>query len=323
MKVLLTGAAGFVGSHFLEWVTKLTDWELVCLVTFRHNGRMSNIMRLLEASDDTVRDRVKVIYQDLRSPLNSDALAEIEAVNVIINAASLSQVDASNRHTEQFVLNNVASVLTILEFARYHGDIERLVHVSTDEVYGPGRPTAPTDYRPSSPYAASKAAQEVIAHAYRSFGIPITVTNFSNMFGPRQSQLAFIPQVIRKLTYGEMINVHTRADGSPGGRHYSYVRDVTEHLVRLTAINEWHEWPDRLQLAGHSYVSNFELVEQIAELMDVKPTVRLVPGQVHRPGYDESYAELNDVTWTPRTSFTDALAQTVTWFQANPDWLRS
>jgi dTDP-glucose 4,6-dehydratase len=320
VKVLVTGAAGFLGSHLVERIIRRTDWEVVCLVTFRHNGRLANLMRFLEYNSSDLGKRLKIIYQDLRSPLHADTLREISDVNVIINAASLAQVDASIRDTEQFVLNNVASALTILEFARSHGNIERFVHVSTDEVYGPSQPATPTDYRPSSPYAASKAAQEAIAHAYRSFGIPITITNFSNMFGPRQSQLAFIPRVIRKLTYDERITVHTRADGSPAGRHYSYVRDVAEHLVKLIAGGSV---PERVQLAGQAYVTNDDLVWAIAGIMRAEPRITHALGSSHRPGYDESYAELAGDEWLPSTLFSDALRQTVAWFESNPDWLRS
>jgi dTDP-D-glucose 4,6-dehydratase len=200
-RVLLTGAGGFCGAHCLEHILVNTDWEIVCIDSFRHRGKTDRIREVLDAHNRTpagrsdtfhCRDRVKVLTHDLVAPISSQLDYEIGHIDYVISMASESHVDRSCVEPRPFVENNVALVLTLLEwmrerqFSSRQPPPEKFIHVSTDEVYGPapighnhveGEP-----HRPSNPYSASKAAQEDIVYSYwRTYGLPIAVSNCWDM----------------------------------------------------------------------------------------------------------------------------------------------
>ena len=208
-RVLLTGGLGFIGSHTVEHWLKNTDWDIVVMDALRFSGRIERLTDI----DGYDPKRVEVVWHDLRSPVHSQLIEKLGNIDYIVNMASDSHVDRSITHPVDFVQNNVNLVLNMLEYAR-HIEPEKFIQVSTDEVYGPaplghdhveGEP-----HRPSNPYSASKAAQEAIAYSYwRTYGIPITITNTMNNFGERQHPEKYVPMVIRRIV-NETIHVHGR-----------------------------------------------------------------------------------------------------------------
>lgn len=337
-KVIITGAAGFLGSHLLDVVLRYTPFDVVIVDSLRHNGVSPNVRDVLDGVPQHV-DRVKIITHDIRAPFHITDIHKMVGTDYIIHAAAFSQVRHSVEDPVGFIDNNVRGVVTMLEIARLLPDLRRFVLISTDEVYGAGtdvHDSSMMNYRPSSPYAASKACQELIAHSYgKTFRVPVTVFNISNMFGPRQSQLAFIPWVIRKLReastgHTSPIEVHVDHNGIPGGRYYSFVEDVAAHITRALHgdVNNYQPLIDRVHIPGHNYVDNDTLVRRLHAVSGVATPVdefiRHVNVLESRPGHDIDYGSLNgDMEWEPHLPFPAAIELTWDWYDAHPEWLES
>lgn len=311
-KVAITGAGGFVGSHILETILSETDWEVICLVSFRHGGITENLM---------LSDRVSVYVHDLTTPVSSVLLAKMGEIDYVVNAASLCSVDASIKDPIPFVQNNVSLMLNVLEMARQVSP-KMFIQISTDEVYGNSAnyeaANEQAGHKPSSPYAASKAAQEDFCWAYRrTYGLPIVVVNNSNMFGSRQSLAAFIPKVIRAVHKHETIRVHA-SNGHPGFRYYMHVSNLSAWV--LDALNSEDIQEFKHHLFGEKAVDNLELVYEVGNLMGIEPAIEVVEAELDRPGYDRSYYMTSWTEWSPTTKFETGLSQTVDWANENKDW---
>lgn len=201
-KALISGASGFVGSNVLDFLLKETDWEFTCIASWRHHGSPLRI--------NPRNKRVTVITHDLTGPL-----PDLGDFDYILNLASESHVDRSIADPVPFIETNVAIVLWMLEYARKR-PTKRFIHFSTDEVLG-------SDGYPSNPYAASKAAQEAIATAYwRTYGIPVVITQSNNIVGPNQDPEKFVPKIIELIKKQKPVPIHT-FNGTLGKRYYNPV----------------------------------------------------------------------------------------------------
>lgn len=314
--VLLTGAGGFLGSHVLEVLINRGGYYIFCIDSFRHNGITDNITDVLAYED---REDVSVITHDLCAPMSTSMLNAIESCEYVINTASFCQVEDSTRRPAEFIRNNVDTILTTLEAARVL-NMHKVVHVSTDEVYGPIEYGSNYEHCPSSPYAASKAAQEDICHAYaRTYELPINVVSSANMFGERQSLLAFIPKVIHSLMNDKKIYVHYYGAFVLGERWYTYVRNVAEYIVDALHQGIPHEFSKSV-LRGQRKLNNREVVLLISELLNIEPNYGLTEA---RPGYDISYPELRSFNqyneWSPKITFDDGLERTLRYALDNRD----
>lgn len=325
-RVLLTGAGGFVGSHVLGALADQTEWELVAIDSFRHNGHPDALYGV--APGNTL-----VLPHDLVVPFSPRQLEQIGKLDYIVHVASRCSVPESIEHPADFVRNNIDSTLTILELARqqwcYDGrDIKlfdhRLVHLSTDEVYGPNRAQSYTDHRPSSPYAASKAAQEDLVHAWnRTYGIPSTIVNSANMFGERQSMLAYIPRLVQAVLRGQQMPIHAW-HGQPGKRRYAYVRNTAQAIVgHLSSDAAGRETSLlRVPLPGQHEVDNLQLALRVASLVGRPLRYELIDGSIARSGYDPSYMSLGGGSEWAQIPFDEGLERTVRWYVDNPGWLQ-
>lgn len=343
-RVLLTGAAGFVGSHVLRHLLVNTDWEIVCPVTFRHRGMPPRLISAVEGLDAPVEsNRVQVTMLDLTAPVDRVSRRLIGEIDYVFNVASESHVDRSISDPVSFVENNVSLMLNVLELARYLRP-RLFFQMSTDEVYGP----APADYAhrewdtilPSNPYSASKAAQEAIAIAYwRTYGVPVVITNTMNIIGEMQDPEKMVPKTMRMLRDGEPVPVHCDTDGRPGSRFYLHARNLADAWLWL-AEREGQFWdvnfytsgdsrPSRFNIVGEREVSNIELVRMIARMMGVPPRYQVQSFHSSRPGHDLRYAldgsrlaSLGTVEgWTPPFPLEDSLKSTVEWTMQHPEWL--
>ncbi len=242
-RVLLTGAGGFVAHHALEHILVMTDWEIVCIDSFRHRGKTDRIREVLDGLEGMER-RVKVLTHDLRAPISKQLDHEIGPIQYVLSIASESHVDRSITEPRPFIENNVALVLTLLEWTRERSKlgpdgVQKFIHLSTDEVYGPaaadhnhaeGEP-----HRPSNPYAASKAAQEAILYSYwRTYGFPVGIVNSMNLIGERQDPEKFVPLVLSRVLAGEKVPIHASADGQTvGSRFYLHCRNLADGVLFL------------------------------------------------------------------------------------------
>lgn len=305
-RVLLTGASGFVGSNVLKYWLEHTDYEFICPVSFRHLGQGREVL---------TNPRVKTVYHDLRGKM-----PHIGKVDTILHLASESHVDRSIEDPVHFIENNVQSTLQVLEYARQCKP-EVFLLFSTDEVYGPHNHKDWDVLLPSNPYAASKAAQEMIAIAYwRTYDVPVVITNSNNIVGPGQDPEKFFPKVIGLINAGKPVKIHVTGAG-PGRRHYNPVQNVADALMFIVnsclpqgSHFQLHagDRPLRFELPGGKDLDNFEVVHLIGRLMGKHPETVMEAAGVDRPGYDQFYAPtqgtaLLSLGWKPVISLEDCV----------------
>ena len=342
-RVLLTGAGGFVGHHTLSHLLKTTDWDFVVTDSFRHLGTTARLRAVFEELPQHL-ERVKVITHDLSVPFDEVTIKEIGKVDLIINMASASHVDRSISEPRPFVENNVALMLTMLEFARKQDNLKVFLQVSTDEVYGP----APVgeDHEewsliiPSNPYSASKASQEALAIAYwRTYDLPIVVTNTMNIIGERQDVEKFVPLTISKLLKGQKVPVHSTlqmGQWTAGSRFYLHARNQADALRFLLSFlsekplryTDGLKRPERFNVRGELEIRNDDMVSMIAELMELTSKdgfVEYVNVEGTRPGHDLRYAltgdKLLNLGWKPPVPLRESLDRTIRWTVSHPEWL--
>lgn len=331
-RVLLTGAAGFLGSHCLKFLLDQTDWEIVCPVSFQHRGLPERLSAVVETEDRW--RRVSIVKCDLSSYINDTTRARIGEINYIINYAAESHVSRSITDPAPFIRNNVDIALNVLEFARI-AKPETVIHISTDEVYG----SAPDGYAhpewdtilPSSPYSASKAAQEAIAISYwRTYGVPVVLVNCMNLIGEMQDPEKYVSMIINKVLRGEKLTVHVAPDGRIGARFYLHARVLADAVLFLiqrgnVAIrNHDTARPDRWNVVGDQELDNLELAQLVAKLLNRELFYELGDFNLERPGHDRRYAlegaKLAAAGWVAPVSFEESLRELVTWALVNPFW---
>jgi dTDP-glucose 4,6-dehydratase len=334
--VLLTGGLGFIGSHTVEHWLKNTDWNIIVLDALRFSGRVERLTNI----EDYDPSRVQVMWHDLRAPLHGQLIENIGEIDYVVNMASDSHVDRSITDPVEFVQNNVNLVLHMLEYARYVQP-EKFIQVSTDEVYGPAPAghdhTEGEPHRPSNPYSASKSAQEAIAYSYwRTYGVPITITNTMNNFGERQHPEKYVPMVIRRILNNELIHVHGRAgdDGwDIGSRVWLHARnhaDAVQYILENVETIDYDDstsTPDiqRFNVAGDKEINNLEIVEMIGNILGTSPSCELTDYHSSRPGHDLRYSldgtKLREHGWVAPISLEESFERTVVWTMENKQWL--
>ncbi|QLH76876.1 dTDP-glucose 4,6-dehydratase [Halosimplex rubrum] len=305
MRVLITGGAGFIGSNFVRYLLEGTDHTVLTLDALTYAGGKSNLDGVLsdpnhEFVEGDIRDR------DLMDKL----LADTDAV---VNFAAESHVDRSIEGAKPFVSTNVQGTQTILDAAR-HADVERVVQISTDEVYGEirdGKFTEDSPLDPRNPYAASKASADLLAQSYQvTHDLPIIITRSSNNFGPRQHSEKLIPKFIRRAADGESLPVY--GDGT-NVREWTYVVDncrAIELVLREGELGEVYNVG-----SGHE-LQNIEVTEKIVDAVGAsEDQIEFVED---RPGHDQRYAldtgKIRSLGWEPEWSFEKALKRTVRYY---------
>lgn len=332
-RVLITGAGGSIGVHMIAHIMHNTDWQVIAMDSFRHKGEMNRITEV--CTDHPVwLKRISVFTHDLTAPFTQRQIHSLNT-DYIINLASLSDVQGSIDDPVPFIRNNIDITLNVLELAR-KTQPEIFIQFSTDEVYGPAdKDQAHPEWStilPSNPYSASKAAQEAICIAYwRSYGLPIIITNTMNNFGEMQQANKYPVKIQQALTDNDTVNVHTAADGQIGTRYYVHSRNVADAvLFIMSAPAKLHEAgqidkPDRYNIVGDTQLSNLELAEEIAELMGKKLNYRLVDFHSMQPGHDLHYGldgtKLSNMGWKQPLDFKESMKNTINWQQDHPEWV--
>ena len=215
-------------------------------------------------------------------------------------------------------------MLTMLEYIKEY-PVEKFIQISTDEVYGPAddhnhREGEP--HRPSNPYSASKSAQEAICYSYwRTYNLPIVITNTMNIIGELQDAEKFVPMTIKKVLTGEPMTIHASPDGTIGSRYYLHARNQADALLYLLEHHEPNSYPaddiDRFNIVGEREVDNLEMAQMIAKYAERELKYELVDFHSSRPGHDLRYAldgaKMQRLGWTPPTPLEESLRRTVEW----------
>jgi dTDP-glucose 4,6-dehydratase len=311
IRVLLTGAAGFAGSHIADEIVRNTDWHIVALDALTYAGHMSNL-------DEVPKNRMTFICHDFAEPLPLD---RIGPVDYIIHNGAETHVTNSLADPAPFIQSNVVGTFNLLEAARILKPL-KFLYTSTDEVFGASLVPHKEDdpLCPSNPYSATKAAGEMLVRAYQNcFGVPCIITRTTNMFGKRQHEEKFVPMTIRKIRNKEIVIIHTDADGKPGSRQWIHVSDQASALLFLLKSDLIN---DTFHIAGQRK-NNGKIMEAIARVMFTEPCdseymhpwYEFVNAYDRFPGHDLHYtlddSKIRAAGWTPRLTFEQGLALTV------------
>ncbi|MFC5370609.1 dTDP-glucose 4,6-dehydratase [Arcanobacterium bovis] len=316
MKVLVTGGAGFIGANFVHTtVETMPEAQVVVLDKLTYAGNANSISGL---------ERVELVEGDIADSDTVDPL--IKDADVVVHFAAESHNDNSLRDPWPFISTNIIGTYQILEAVRRHGT--RLHHISTDEVYGDleideDRKFKPGDaYVPSSPYSSSKASSDHLVRAWaRSFGIPATISNCSNNYGPYQHIEKFIPRTITNLIDGVKPRVYGTGEQIRDWIH------VLDHNTAVWDIINKGRIGETYLIGANGEKTNLEVTQLILEEFGYDPND--FDHVNDRPGHDQRYAIDNsklveELGWQPHyTNFRDGLRDTITWYRENEDWWRS
>lgn len=332
---LLSGIAGFSGSHFLDYILETTDWDVVGIASWKHKGLPE---RILESETyQKNKDRVTIITHDLQSPFTHITKKRIGHIDYVINIASMSEVEQSIADPVPFVQNNVNLILNMLELARELKP-EIFVQISTDETSGPMIDNKPhkewSSVLPSNPYAASKAAQEAICIAYwRTYGVPVVITNTMNLIGTRQDPVKFLPKTIKYVLEGKIMPIYASGDGSFGSRFYIDVRnqaDAILYIIKNVIPANYEKGdliPDRFNVVGEKQLNNLEFAELVAGFVGKKLKYEAISfySNTERKGHDMHYgldgSKLKGLGWNYPVSFEKALKDIIQWYVDHPEWI--
>lgn len=325
MTILLTGASGFAGAHMLKEILENDQNEVICPVTYKHGGNSNRIPALLEGKFEKL---YKLPEIDLASEKSVEKILDFD-FDTIINFASESHVDRSIKEPLTFFHNNIDLMINLLEISRIK-KIKHFIQISTDEVYGSlpkGSINVEWQYphRPSNPYSASKSSQESLAMSYcKTFNIPITIINSTNLIGEAQNQEKFLPKIISSIISKKTIYVDTNDANRIGSRKYVYAGDLAKAVLKVINSQLLSEnFPRKFHISGLEEFSNLDVVNLVADLLDIEPIIdlRISP----RPGYDLRY-ELNSdklraLGWKESDVIKNHLVNILKWTMSNPEWL--
>ena len=335
MAILVTGAAGFIGSNFvLDWLAQ-SDEPVINLDDLTYAGNLENLASL---DGDARHVFVKGSIGDF--DLVSKLLAEHQP-RAVVNFAAESHVDRSIHGPEDFIQTNIVGTFRLLEAVRaYYGQLEktaknefRFLHVSTDEVYGSLAKDDPAftethQYEPNSPYSASKAASDHLVRAYHhTYGLPVLTTNCSNNYGPYHFPEKLIPLVIHNALAGKALPIY--GDGQQI-RDWLYVKD---HCSAIRRVLEAGKVGETYNVGGWNEKPNLDVVHTLCAILDElspradgKPYVEQITYVTDRPGHDRRYAIdatkiERELGWKPAETFETGIKKTVQWYLDNQAWV--
>lgn len=314
-RVLVTGGAGFIGSHFVKVALREhPDWHILNLDKLSYAGNLENLAELPDAN------RHEFIKGDIT---DHEAVAGVwrDGIDCVVNFAAETHVDRSILWADEFIKTDVLGTFTLLEAARQFG-VKKFIQISTDEVYGSisqGSFTEDSPLNPRNPYSASKAGADRLAFAYfATHQVPVIVTRCSNNFGPNQHPEKFIPLFITNALEDKPLPLY--GDGR-------YVRDwiyVEDHCAAIDFLIAHGTAGETFNIAGGNEVENIEIARRVLrKLGKPESLIQLVKD---RPGHDRRYSleagRLAALGWKPQRDFAESLDDTVDWYARNERWWR-
>jgi len=331
MKIIITGGAGFIGSHVVRrFVTMYPQYQIINLDKLTYAGNLANL-KDIEASAN-----YSFVKGDITDAVFIDRFFESEQPDAIIHLAAESHVDRSISNPLAFVLTNVVGTVNLLNTAlKYwkNDQAKRFYHVSTDEVYGAlgdtGMFTEETKYDPHSPYSASKAGSDHFVRAYHdTYGLNTVISNCSNNYGSHHFPEKLIPLAINNIKNNKPVPVYGKGEN---------VRDwlwVEDHARAIDVIFHQASAGETYNIGGHNEWKNIDLIRLLCNIMDRK--LQRVPGESEklitfvkdRAGHDLRYAIdstklQKELDWVPSLQFEEGLEKTVEWYLANGEWLEN
>ena len=332
-RVLITGGAGFIGGTLVRKLLRGTSLNIVNLDKLTYASNFNNLNKVFDAN------RYKTLKVDLNNLEETKMAIKLSNPDIVFHLAAETHVDRSILGPRNFLDSNIFGTFNLLEALKPHWEFLsslrkknfRLIHISTDEVFGSLGPNGffseKSSYNPSSPYSATKAASDHLVRSwYKTYGIPSIITNSSNNFGPCQFPEKFIPVVILNAISNKSIPIY--GDGK-NIRDWIYVEDHVDALIKVALKGRIG---DSYCIGGSQEKSNEEIVELVCKVLDChnkinSPHNRLKSFVEDRSGHDRRYAidskKIKDeLGWVPKYDFNDAISSTVKWYLENIDWCK-
>jgi dTDP-glucose 4,6-dehydratase len=331
-KILITGGAGFIGSHVVRrFVNNYPEYQIVNLDKLTYAGNLENLKDLEDSPN------YRFVKADIIDAVEMNTLFAEENFDAVIHLAAESHVDRSISDPIAFVMTNVIGTVNLLNAAKDHwkGDYQtkRFYHVSTDEVYGAlgesGMFTESTAYDPHSPYSASKASSDHFVRAYHdTYGLDVVISNCSNNYGSHHFPEKLIPLAINNIKNNQPVPVYGKGEN---------VRDwlwVEDHARAIDVIFHQAESGETYNIGGHNEWKNIDLINLLCRIMDDKlgreagTSAKLITYVTDRAGHDLRYAidstKLQQkLNWVPSLQFEEGLEKTVEWYLKNEEWLKN
>lgn len=328
--LMVTGGCGFIGANFIRYMLEESDFDgrIVNVDKLTYAGNMEN----LAGVEERWPSRYVFVRADICDQNEMSRIFETHQIDAVCNFAAESHVDRSIDAPADFIFTNVVGTFSLLEAARScRREFTRFHHISTDEVYGSlgeeGLFLESSTYRPNSPYSASKASSDHLVRAYsQTYGLPITISNCSNNYGPYQFPEKLIPLIILNAAEGEPLPIY--GDGL-NVRDWLYVRD---HCTAVWKIMKTGTEGETYNIGGRCEKKNLEVVSSICDLLDEMlpesgddPHRELIEFVKDRPGHDRRYAidfsKLETTLgWEPSETFESGIRKTIQWYLDNREW---
>ena len=358
-KVLITGGAGFIGHHLVDYMLKQTDWDIVILDRLDLSGNLNRLIELDSFNEN--KHRVKFIWHDLKSEINEFVSKDIGVVDHVVHLAASSHVDRSIEDPVSFAMDNVVGTTNLLNWARKGGMKKvgeemsvkeytgKLINFSTEGVFGPNEYTGKflnfsTDevfgpaevghdhkeneqHLPSNPYSASKSGQGAMGYAfYITYGLPVITSYTMNNFGERQHPEKLIPACIRNVIAGDEMPIFAELGEDDelkavGSRFWLHSWNTASAIVFLLEKGVVGE---SYNVVGFDELTNLEICENVAEIIGKPLKTKFIDFRNTRPGHDRRYSldgtKLKELGWEPEVSFFGSLKRVVEFTVANKKW---
>lgn len=306
MTILVTGGAGFIGSNLLHHLVNTAHDEIICIDKLTYASNWHNIP-----------DSVKFYTTDIVDEHNCNFIFKKHKPKTIFHLAAESHVDNSIKDCSQFIHTNINGTVNLLKLSLKY-EVDKFMHISTDEVYGTVEEdsfTEKSNYNPRNPYSASKASSDHFVNAFQNtYGLPAIITNCSNNYGPRQYKEKLIPQTISNLMEGKRVPIY--GDGNQI-RDWLYVQDHCEALVEIWKHGKVGQ---KYNIGGECEIKNIDLVRMILNYLNLDEN--MIEYVQDRPGHDRRYSTniskiKNQIGWSPRFNIEEGLEKTIKWYESN------